>query len=74
MSAVGHNGSVVKNPMQEPQEMWVLSWIRKISLEEKMASHSSNPMDRGAWQGGPWGPKESDMADYARMQAYYDDQ
>ena len=54
--------------------MWVLSWIRKISLEEKMASHSSNPMDRGGvWQGGPWGRKESDMADHARMQTYYDD-
>ena len=53
--------------------MWVLSWIRKISLEEKMASHSSKPMDRGALQGGPWGRKESDMADHARMQAYYDD-
>ena len=38
-----------------------------------MASHSRNPMDRGAWQGGPRGHKESDKAEHAHMQAYHND-
>ena len=43
-------------------------WIRKIPLEEEMASHSSscleNPMDRVAWWTTVHGVcKESDMTD-----------
>ena len=34
-------GTVVKNPMQDTQEMWVQSWDQKDPLEEEMATHSS---------------------------------
>ena len=47
----------VKNlpEMQETQETWVQSWVRKIPWRRKMATHSSilawkiDPMDKGAW-------------------------
>ena len=44
-------------------------WVRKIPLEEEMATHSShlakkNPMDRGAWWAtSRWGHKESNMTE-----------
>ena len=34
-------GSVIKNPMQETQEMWVQSLGLEDPLEEGMATHSS---------------------------------
>ena len=49
------SGSVVKNlpAMQETQETWVDSWIKKIpggNGNPLQNSWLKNPMDRGAWQ------------------------
>ena len=50
------------------QEMWVQSLDHEDPLAKEMATHSSilardNPMDRGAWQASPWGPKELDATE-----------
>ena len=47
---------------------WVPSLVWEDTLEEGMEIHSSIlawriPMDKGAWQSSPWGPKESDMTE-----------
>ena len=43
-----------------------LAW--EDALEEGMTTHSNIlawriPMDKGAWQSSPWGPKETDMTE-----------
>ena len=49
-------GAVVERtclPVQETQELWVLSWARKISLEKEMATYSSILAWRIPWREEP---------------------
>ena len=51
-------GAVVERtclPVQETQELWVLSWARKISLEKEMATYSSILAWRIPWREEPGG-------------------
>ena len=48
---------MVKNPMQDTQEMWVQSWDQKDPLEEEMATHSSILAYKIPWTGDPGGPQ-----------------
>ena len=44
----------VKNlaAMQEIQEMWIRSWVRKLLLEKEVATHSSTLAWKIPWLGG----------------------
>ena len=58
---------MVKN-LPAVQATWVPSLVWEDTLEEGMTTHSNIlawriPMDKGAWQSSPWGPKESDMTE-----------
>ena len=49
---INSDGSAVKNlpALQEVWETWVLSPGQEDPLEEEMATHSRNPMERGTWR------------------------
>ena len=61
-------GSVVKNPLPM-QEMWVQSWVRKITWRRKwqptLVSCLENPTDRD-W----WGHKKSDKTERAHTHTH----
>ena len=52
-------GSVIKN-LPAKKETWVPSLGQEDLLEKEMATHSNNPMDRGAWRATVHGVAESD--------------
>ena len=50
---------MIKN-LPAKKETWVPSLGQEDLLEKEMATHSNNPMDRGAWRATVHGVAESD--------------